>query len=80
LRYGVGSAKTLDLPYLNIGVAKGKGFDRVFVCPNAGMINHLRRKKQPESGPACSLHVAIKRARETVVFVSDYPNDLGLPI
>jgi DNA helicase-2/ATP-dependent DNA helicase PcrA len=35
LRYNAASGRTLDLPFLNIGVAKGLENDRVLLCSRA---------------------------------------------
>lgn len=80
LRYNAGCAKSLDLPFMNIGMAKGMGVERVLIGPTAGMIDFLYKGKSLGETPCCSLYVAVTRARASVVFVADNPTRLGLPV
>jgi DNA helicase-2/ATP-dependent DNA helicase PcrA len=80
LRYNANSAKSLDLPFINIGMAKGLGVERVLIGPTSGMIDFLSKGKRLDDIPCCSLYVAVTRARASVVFVADKPTRLGLPV
>ncbi len=80
LRYNANSAKSLDLPFINIGMAKGLGVERVIIGPTSGMINFLSKGKRLDDIPCCSLYVAVTRARASVTFVADNPDRLGLPV
>jgi DNA helicase II / ATP-dependent DNA helicase PcrA len=80
LRYNAGCAKTLDLPFMNIGMAKGMSVERVLIAPTAGMIDFLSKGKGLGETPCCSLYVAVTRARASVAFVADNPTRLGLPV
>jgi DNA helicase-2/ATP-dependent DNA helicase PcrA len=80
LRHSIASMKNLDLRFLNIGLAKGMGVDRVLIGPTKGMVDFLQRGFKLDETPSCSLYVAVTRARASVAFVSDDPHGLGLPI
>lgn len=80
LRHSANSAKTLSLPFVNIGVAKGMSADHVLIAPTGPMIAYLRKQTQLADTPCCSLYVAVTRARHSVAFVSDNPDALGLPV
>jgi len=80
LRYSASSATSLDLPFMNIGVAKGLSVDRVLIGPTAGMIDFLRTGRTMGEVPSCSLYVAVTRARFSVAFVADNPSRLQLPV
>lgn len=70
LRYRIDS-NTLDLAGFNIGLSKGKTFDRVMIFPTEPMLKYLidgnaaHLKDQSKS----SLYVAITRARYSVAYV-----------
>ena len=60
----------------NFGLVKGKTFDHVLIYPTEPMINWLVNKRQIESPETkAKLYVAITRARYSVGFVYDYPNN-----
>jgi DNA helicase-2/ATP-dependent DNA helicase PcrA len=80
LRHSAACMKELDLPFMNIGVAKGMGVDRVLIGPTKGMIDFLRKGFHLDQTPSCSLYVAVTRARMSVAFVSGDPSVLGLPV
>jgi hypothetical protein len=80
LRYNASCAKSLDLPFINITVAKGLGVERVLIGPTSGMIDFLRKGKKLGEVPSCTLYVAVTRARASVTFVADQPARLGLPV
>ena len=80
LRHNVASWRQLDLPFINIGLAKGMGADHVLIAPTTTMLNFVETGKQLDAPAACSLYVAVTRARHSVAFVSKTPAKLGLPI
>jgi hypothetical protein len=80
LRHNANCAKSLDLPFMNIRIAKGLSRDRVLIGPNSGMIDFLRKGKAMDEIPSCSLYVAVTRARFSVAFVADNPAHLGLTV
>jgi DNA helicase II / ATP-dependent DNA helicase PcrA len=80
VRYNANCCKSLDLPFMNIGIAKGLSVPRVLIGPTTGMINFLRRGKPMGETPSCSLYVAVTRARFSVAFVADNPALLGLTV
>jgi DNA helicase-2/ATP-dependent DNA helicase PcrA len=73
LRHNANCAKSLDLPFMNIRIAKGLSRDRVLIGPTAAMIDFLRKGKAMDEIPSCSLYVAVTRARFSVAFVADNP-------
>lgn len=62
-------AKTLGLPAVNIGIVKGKTFDRVLIFPTAPMRAYLESKNPEEAGDLSKFYVAVTRARYSVAFV-----------
>lgn len=78
LRHSTASAKALALPFTTFGLSKGTSADRVLIAPTAGIVDFLRTGKRLGDGPACSLYVAVTRARASVAFVSDLGAQLGL--
>lgn len=80
LRHNANCAKSLALDFMNIGVAKGLGVDHVLIGPTDNVIKFLRLGTPLEETPACSLYVAVTRARASVAFVHDKPELLRLPI
>ena len=80
LRHSVTSARDLDLPFTTFGKSKGLDRGRVLVAPTKAMVDFLSRGKKLEPNAACSLYVAVTRARFSVAFVSDRAGDLGLPL
>ncbi|MCZ7375316.1 UvrD-helicase domain-containing protein [Micromonospora sp. WMMC250] len=80
LRYNAGSWKEVDLPFRNIGLAKGRGAEHVLVAPTTKMEDFVRSNKPLEPATACSLYVAVTRAHHSVAFLSKTPDRLGLPI
>lgn len=79
LRHNASSARSLDLPFMNFGIAKGRTVERVLIAPTAVMTNFLRSGTQLEDLAACSLYVAVTRARSSVAFVSNAGNQIDLP-
>jgi DNA helicase II / ATP-dependent DNA helicase PcrA len=81
LRHNVTCGRNLpQLEFTNITMAKGMGADRVLIGPTKGMIDFLRKGSMLEQKAACSLYVAVTRARFSVAFVSDDPHRLKLPV
>lgn len=80
LRYSKASWADLNLPFVNIGEAKGAEADHVLIAPTGPTLSFLRTGKQLAESAACSLYVAVTRARQSVAFLCDKPKRLGLPI
>jgi DNA helicase-2/ATP-dependent DNA helicase PcrA len=81
LRYNASCAKSLaHLPFINIGVAKGMGVDRVLIGPTQSVLKFLRKSTPLGDTPSCSFYVAVTRARASVAIVADDPGDLRFPI
>lgn len=80
LRHNANSARKLPLPFINFGIAKGQSADRVLIALTEPMTKFLLSGDQLEDLAACSLYVAVTRARFSVAFVSDRGDALGLPI
>ena len=80
VRYNANCCRSLDLPFMNIGIAKGLSVPRVLIGPTAGMIDFLRKGKPMGETPSCSLYVAVTRAKFSVAFVVDNPARLGLTV
>ena len=80
LRHSANSAKSLALPFVNIGVAKGDSADHVVIAPTAPMVAFMRAGTELSEAASCSLYVAVTRARHSVGFVVDDPSKLLLPI
>jgi DNA helicase-2/ATP-dependent DNA helicase PcrA len=77
-------SNTMNLPATNIGLNKGKTFDRVLIFPTQPILkylvtgNHMELKDQSKS----ALYVAITRARYSVAYVVENKkiyNDIDLP-
>ncbi len=80
LRHNSASGNAVELPYMNIGIAKGMDVDRVLVWPTGGVIDFLVKGTALKTTPSCSLYVAVTRARHSVAFIADSPEKLGLPV
>ncbi len=70
LRYNKRS-KTFGYTALNIGLSKGRTYDRVLVFPTKTMLEFIRTKDHTKAGDISKLYVAITRARYSVTFVID---------
>jgi DNA helicase-2/ATP-dependent DNA helicase PcrA len=68
LRYSK-AADTLGLPAMNIGVSKGRSFDRVLIFPTGPMKTYLKKRDLAAAGDLPKFYVAITRARYSVAFV-----------
>jgi DNA helicase-2/ATP-dependent DNA helicase PcrA len=71
MRHSASSARSIDLPFVNIGKAKGRTSDHVLVAPTTPMLEFLRSGRALETFGACSLYVAVTRARFSVAFITD---------
>ena len=80
LRHNINSARSLDLEFMNIALAKGMGVERVLIGPTAAIVEFLRSGAVLHETAACELYVAVTRARASVAFVHDNPATLRLPI
>jgi DNA helicase II / ATP-dependent DNA helicase PcrA len=80
LRWNAASGRDLDLPFMNIGVAKGLEHERVLILLTNTMQAFLASGKPLAEKSACSLYVAATRARSSVALVAERPDRLGLPI
>jgi DNA helicase II / ATP-dependent DNA helicase PcrA len=60
---------TQGLPAMNIGVAKGRTFDRVLIFPTKPMLTYLEDKDEKKLKAPERLYVAVTRARYSVAFV-----------
>lgn len=80
LRHSAASAKSLDLSFMNFGIAKGRTAQRVLIAPTASIAKFLRHRDE-ELGDfaACCLYVAVTRARWSVCFVTDQADKLPFP-
>jgi DNA helicase II / ATP-dependent DNA helicase PcrA len=63
------NVNTKGLPAMNIGVAKGKTFDRVVIFPTKPMLTYLKDKDEKKLKAPERLYVAVTRARFSVAFV-----------
>jgi hypothetical protein len=54
--------------------------ERVLIGPTQPMVKFLRSGMALEDQAACSLYVAVTRARTSVAFVDDKPQSLRLPV
>jgi DNA helicase II / ATP-dependent DNA helicase PcrA len=68
LRYSV-KTSTMGLPALNIGVSKGRTYDRVLIFPTKNMIEYLGTKDLAKAGDLAKLYVAVTRAKYSAAFV-----------
>jgi hypothetical protein len=80
LRPGANTARGVDLPFTNIGVSKGMDVERVLIWPTGGATDFLRAGKMLGGIACCSLYVAVTRARASVAFAVDKPEDFPFPV
>ena len=80
LRHSAAVAKDADLPFVNIGIAKGMEVERALIWPTKGVLDFLAKGKRLGPTPCCSLYVAVTRARASVAMVVDRPEDFELPV
>lgn len=62
-------ADTFGLPATNIGLAKGRTFDRVLIISTEPMKKYLKTRDLADAGDISKLYVAVTRARFSVAFV-----------
>lgn len=60
---------------MNIGVAKGRTYDRVLIFPTKPMVKYLQTMSAKDAGGRPKFYVAITRAKHSVAFAVD-KNDL----
>lgn len=65
------STNTLNLSAINIGISKGRTYDRVLIFPTNPMKQYLKTKDLNKAGDISKLYVAVTRARYSVTFVLD---------
>jgi DNA helicase-2/ATP-dependent DNA helicase PcrA len=70
LRYSK-KTKTLGFPAINIGLSKGRTYDRILIFPTKPMLEYLKTKELSKAGDKIKLYVAVTRARYSVAFVVD---------
>jgi hypothetical protein len=80
LRHSAASARSLDLPFVNIRMAKGLENDRVLVALTQPMKDFVCSAKPLTPGAACSLYVAVTRARASVALLTERPGELAVPL
>jgi len=64
-------SNTMGFSALNIGISKGRTYNRVLLFPTEPMKKYLRTKKLSLAGDLSKLYVAVTRARHSVAFVVD---------
>ena len=79
LRHSAAVAKAVPLPFTNIGIAKGMDVERVLIWPTRGALDFLSKGKRLDPTPCCSLYVAVTRARASVAFVVERPEQFSFP-
>lgn len=80
LRHSAASARDVDLPFMNIGLAKGLESERVLIALTGVMREFFSHGQPLAPASACSLYVAVTRARSSVALVADRPAELGFPV
>jgi len=68
LRYNI-RTPTLGFNATNIGVVKGRTFDRVLIFPTRPMVEYLRTEDISRVGDKSKLYVAVTRAKHSAAFV-----------
>lgn len=64
-------AKTMGLTAFNIGLMKGRTFERVLIFPTGPMLKFLKTRDPAQAGDSSKLYVAVTRAKYSVAFVVD---------
>jgi len=64
-------ANTLSNHAINIGLTKGRTYDRVLIFPTTKMSNFLSKKDPDKAGDLSKFYVAVTRARYSVAFVTE---------
>jgi len=70
LRYSK-KTDTLGFYAINIGLSKGRTYDRVLIFPTKPMLEYLETRDLSKAGDKTKLYVAVTRARYSVTFVVD---------
>lgn len=68
LRYSK-TTNSLDYPAINIGLTKGRTYNRVLIFSTKPMIEYLKTKDLEKAGDKSKFYVAVTRARHSVAFV-----------
>lgn len=63
-------SKAQNYPTINIGLSKGKTYDRVLIIPTIPMIDFLTKGKIDKN---YKFYIAVTRARHSVAFLFDKP-------
>ena len=71
LRY-MRTVDTMNLRAVNIGLSKGRTFDRVLIFPTNQWVKYLKSLDIRDAGDRAKLYVAVTRARFSVAFVLDH--------
>lgn len=79
LRDGANSGKSLDLNYINFGLAKGTTCKRVLVVPTSGITKFVQFGRRLDPIPAAKFYVAVTRAAQSVAIAVDKPGSSSLP-
>jgi hypothetical protein len=62
---------TMNLPAINIGMTKGRTYERVLIFPTKKMKDYLQTNNLSQAGDLAKLYVAVTRAKHSVCFVID---------
>lgn len=68
LRYNK-NVDTMGLPAINIGLSKGKTYDRVIIFPTKPMLKYLKTRDSKDASDKSKLYVAVTRAKYSVAFI-----------
>lgn len=71
LRHNRLSARELDLSFVTFGLAKGRTVNHVLIFPTKPMTKFLISADSLAGQSACSLYVAVTRAKHSVAFITD---------
>lgn len=69
LRHSAASGRQLDLPFVTFGTAKGRTTEHVLIYPTAKVTKFLTSGTALEGRAACSLYIAVTRAKHSVAFI-----------
>ena len=61
--------KTGGYPAINIGISKGRTFDRILIFPTGKMLTYLKTGNLSLAGDITKFYIAVTRARHSVAFV-----------
>lgn len=68
LKYSI-KTDTLNFPATNIGLSKGRTYNRVLIFPTKPMLEFLTTEDPSKAGDKSKLYVAVTRARHSVAFL-----------